>query len=133
MSHRRVIDKFRALAKDNNGAALIIFTLFLVPMVLIVGVGVDYARALVVKQRLVNAADAVAIAVGRDPSLNQSEIQTTANAYIAAHYGGEDFGEVTATSVVADTSNVNIQIRAQFNTSILRLVGVDTICHCSQQ
>ena len=127
MSQRRIIDSFRALAKDNNGAALIVFTLFLVPMVLIVGVGVDYARALVVKQRLVNAADAVAIAVGRDPGLNEAQIQTTANAYIAAHYGSEDFGTVTATSIAADTSNVNIQIRAQFNTSILRLVGVDTI------
>ena len=47
---------------DSNGAALIIFTIFLVPMIFLVGAGVDYARALVVKQRLVNAADAVAIA-----------------------------------------------------------------------
>ena len=84
MSLRHIGEKFRTLASDNNGAALIIFTIFLVPMIFLVGAGVDYARALVVKQRLVNAADAVAIAIGRDPGLDQTQILATANAYIAA-------------------------------------------------
>lgn len=109
---------------DREGAVLVIFTLFLFVLISVVGVGVDYARALVVKQRLINASDAAAIAIARQPSLTDAEITTVANAFIEAHYGSADFGHVTGRSITTETNGVSIRLTAQMETSILRAVGI---------
>lgn len=121
---RRVFGRF---SQNQDGAALLIFTIFLGILIAAVGAGIDYARALVVQQRLINAADATAVAVARNPSLSEAEVQTMANAYINAHYADSDFGEVTARSVLTEDDKVSVELRAQMGTSIMQLVGVGSV------
>ncbi len=112
---------------DREGAALIFFTLFLFVLIFLVGAGVDYAGALVVKQRLINASDATAVAIARNPALTEAEIATVANAFIEAHYGSSDFGTVTARTITTEPNVVNVQLTAQMETSILRAVGIGSV------
>jgi len=63
----RLLDGFSA---DNRGAIAILFGIMLIPLLLGVGLSIDYARALRVKQHLGSAVDAAALAVGSWPDLN---------------------------------------------------------------
>ena len=63
-----------SLAKDERGSINILFAFSVIPLVGMVGLGVDYSVAQSVKHKLDNAADSAAIAA-----------VATAKAYIAAH------------------------------------------------
>ncbi len=58
----------RSFSSDRRGNVAIIFALTAIPAMLITGIGVDYAKALSVRSKLQNAADAAALA-GANPVL----------------------------------------------------------------
>ena len=58
----------RRLPGDDKGAVAIIFGLMIIPLVLAIGVGVDYARAVQFKAQLQSATDSAALA-GASPWL----------------------------------------------------------------
>lgn len=74
----------RRLATDDKGAVAIIFGLMLIPLVLAVGVGVDYARAVQFKAQLQAAVDDSALA--------------GASAYVSSDSTGQALGTTAATN-----------------------------------
>lgn len=57
----RVTDRFR---RDERGAALLLATVFMLTLFSVVAVAIDFGQAMVLKQKLHNAADAAVLAVG---------------------------------------------------------------------
>lgn len=74
--HVNARHRFGSLRRGTSGNVSILFALSLIPMVGLVGLGIDYGMALNAKAKLDNAADAAAIAA-----------VATAKAYIAANSG----------------------------------------------
>ena len=63
-----------------------LFGLALIPIVLGVGVAVDYGRALMVRERMQSALDAATLAVGSWPGLSDAQMQAKAQEYFNANY-----------------------------------------------
>src|SRR5436190_3432494 len=80
---RALLESF-AFSKGANVA--MIFGLSLVPVTLGAGVGLDMARAMVVRARLTEALDAAGLAVGSTTGLDQTKMQTMAQQYFNANY-----------------------------------------------
>ena len=74
----------RRLSGDDKGAVAIIFGLMLIPLILAIGVGVDYARAVQFKAQLQAATDNSALA--------------GASAYVASGTAGQTLGTTAATN-----------------------------------
>ena len=115
------------LRRDESGAVLPTFTVAAVTLLLITAVGVDYGSALVVKQKLTNAADAAALAVGGDPTLTQAEADAKAEAFIKAHYPDADFGDLVDFKVVPTATQVDVTVNARIPTTFLKIARIDTI------
>ena len=64
----------------------VLFGLGLIPMVLGVGVAVDYGRALMVRERMQGALDAATLGVGSWPGLSEAQMQSKAQEYFNANF-----------------------------------------------
>jgi Flp pilus assembly protein TadG len=118
---------FRRLAGDQRGAALVLFTVFLVPLLTVVAVGVDLSRFLLIKQRLVNAADAAALAVGTRPNLSEEEATAMAEAFIRAHYRDEGMSHLQGFTVTPSPTQIDVSVHAQMETTFLKVLNVSML------
>jgi Flp pilus assembly protein TadG len=124
---RVVVSTLRRLRRDERGAALLVFTLFLVPLLAVTAVSIDLSRALLIKQKLANAADAAALAVGTEPNLTSEDATTMAQAYIRAHYPDSYFGDVQSFGVVTTATQVDVSITARIPTTFLQVLNMSTM------
>lgn len=86
---RVVFSILRRIGCDNRGAVLLTFTIAILPLLrVVVAVAVDLSQILLVKQKLTNAVDAAAIAVGRHPELADTGTSSLAEAYAASGDAG---------------------------------------------
>lgn len=117
----------RRMTLDRAGNIAIIFALSAIPLLTAVGGAVDFSRALLAKQRLGAAIDAAALAVGTMTEADEDELQAAAQAYFAANYPDDILGTPTAIEVTIDGDTVNIVAHAQLESTLLALIGIDTI------
>jgi len=78
----------RRLPGDDKGAVAIIFGLMIIPLVLAIGVGVDYARAVQFKAQLQSATDSAALA--------------GASAYVSSGTAGQTLGTAAAANYMSN-------------------------------
>ena len=83
--------------KSDRGNIAMMFAITLVPLVIAAGAGLDFARAMLVRQQMGEALDAAALAVGSTPNLTQSSAQALAQTYFNANYtvAQTDYGTPT--------------------------------------
>src|SRR5262249_2354075 len=86
-------------AKDARGNAAMIFALTSVAIIGAGGVGVDLARAMVAKNRMADALDAAALAVGTTQGLTNAQMQDMAQKYFNANYTSTSYGTPTPVTV----------------------------------
>lgn len=125
--YRVLLSVGERLCRDERGAVLPMFTLAMLSMLLVTAVAIDFGSALVVKQKLISAADAAALAVGSEPQLTNAEASAKAEAFIRAHYPDTDFGDLTGFTVNTDAKQVDVSVTARIPTTFLQVANINTI------
>src|SRR5262249_43351791 len=87
------------LRRDTRGAVLIKFTIAFLPLLSVAAVAMDLSRVLVVKQKLTNAVDAAALAVGRQFGHDDIDLTALARSFINANYTTASVGDLTNLAV----------------------------------
>ncbi len=82
----RLAAKARAFLRAKRGNVAMIFGLAVIPLAIAAGAGLDYARAMLVRQQMGEALDAAALAIGSTSGVTQSTAQTMAQQYFNANY-----------------------------------------------
>src|SRR3989337_2789053 len=118
----------RSFAQDAKGNVAILFGLALIPILLGVGAAVDYGRALVVRERMADAADAAGLAIGSWPGLTQAELKTKAQQFFNANYPPSSIGTVGTLNVsfVGDEA-ITITVSGEVPTTFMQLANIDTV------
>ena len=98
--------KIQAFARSKRGNVAMLFALTLMPMLLIVGIGIDVARTLSARTTLQGAADAGALAAATEA---ETTLQSGANS-AAAQYAGQLAGQQV---FYANTSKIARWLGAQ--------------------
>lgn len=115
------------LAKDQSGNALVIMAAAVVPMIAMVGSGIDMSRAFMAKARLQQACDAAVLAGRREQGDGAftTAVQDQANRYFAFNYPTGIYGTSAKTFVAsAGASNqVNGVATATLPTSVIGFFG----------
>jgi len=129
---KTIAAKVRAFARAKRGNVAMMFGLAMVPLVISAGVGLDYARAMLVRQQMSEALDAAALAVGSTPGLTVSTVQPVAQKYFAANYTIDQTAFGAPSQVVVNTfdpvlGTVQLSTTANMPTILMSIVGITTM------
>ena len=117
----------RGFACETKGSAAILFGLALIPIVLGVGVAIDYGRALIVREHMADAADAAALAIGSWPGLTQDEQKAKAQQFFDANFPPTKIGTVGALDVKFEGDDIKVTVSGEVPTTFMKLANIDTI------
>ena len=121
-------DCLRRFARSRRGNVAMIYGLALVPLALAAGGGLDYARAVVVRNSMTEALDAAALAVGSTPGLSTAQMQTLAQQYFNANYHeSSDYGTPSALTVSPSGQSFVVSTSDTMPTTMLKMVGINTM------
>jgi len=130
---RALTSKLREFCVSRRGSVAIIYAVALIPLMLAVCGGLDYARAVMVRTAMTQALDAAALALGATKNLSDADAQKLANEYFKANYNvSSDFGTpggsngAFVVNVVRSGQSIVLSISDQMPTTVLRIVGFDT-------
>ncbi len=112
--------------EDRRGAVALLFGLTFIPMVVGVGLGIDYARAQSLKKQLGHALDAAALAVGSWQGLSGTEVEQKAKDFFNANFEPK-YGTSGEISVIVNGSIIEISVTGHVDTAIMGIVGIDRI------
>jgi Flp pilus assembly protein TadG len=115
--------------QDVRGNVAILFGFAIIPVMLGVGVSVDYGRALLVRERMQSALDAATLAVGSWPGLSDAEMQQKAQVYFNANYPttSNHFGTVSPLNLSVSGNKIVVSVSASVPTVIMRIVNIDHV------
>ena len=126
-SARKLLATARDFLRCKRGNIAMMFGIALVPLMIGAGAGLDFARAMMVRQQMAEALDAAALAIGSTPGLNATAAQTLAQKYFDANYTVDtgQYGTVTLNPPVYD-NNGSVALTATNNmpTVLMKLAGI---------
>ena len=117
----------KRLIQDVRGNVAILFGLAIIPLALGVGVGVDYGRALLVRERMQSALDAATLAVGSWPGLSDTEMKTKAQEYFDANYPSNSFGAVSPLTLSTSGNTIVVSASGSVPTTFMRIANIDDV------
>lgn len=121
----------RAFLRSRRGNVAMMFGLALVPLMVAAGAGLDFTRAMLVRQQMSEALDAAALALGSSTGLNQASATSLAQSYFNANYTVDQsaFGAATLAAFTYTPSGGTVTLTATDNmpTVLMKLVGVRTV------
>ena len=117
----------RHAARAEGGNLAMIFALSLVPLATAAGAAIDLNRAFIVQQRLERALDAAGLAVGASPRSTDEEMLAQAQAFFDANYDESELGVPGTLQLTAGQSRVTLSATAELPTTLMSIVGFDTL------
>jgi Flp pilus assembly protein TadG len=113
----------RCLKDDERGAILIYFTVALFALLPVAGAAMDLGHVFLVKQRLTNAADSAALAIGRRPNLTSDQATALLESFIRARYTGN-----LKSVAVSDTgTQVNVTITVTVPMTFMQVLNTQSV------
>jgi Flp pilus assembly protein TadG len=114
----------KSFRRDERGAVVILFGLAVVPIMGLVGVGLDYARALGEKSGLQDAVDAAALAAVKTKTLQTSERTAIAKAMFDAN---KPAGLTVIPTVDATSGRVVVTASVRVPTTLMKVLHFDDV------
>jgi Flp pilus assembly protein TadG len=118
---------FARLRAGVSGNVAMIYALALVPTVGAAGAAVDLGQAMVVRQRLGEATDAAALALGSMVNLTDAQKQAKALEFINANIPGAALGDTASVVVTTGDNTITVKSTATVQTAFMGLLGVDEL------
>ena len=117
----------RAFGRSKSGNVAMLFGLAAIPLMVGVGAAVDYGRALLVRERMGNAADAAALAVGSWQGQTKAQLQVKARQYFDANFPPEILGAPASLNLNFSGNDVVVDVSGTVPTTMLRLANFQSI------
>lgn len=116
----------RDFLRNTRGNVALLFALSIIPIILAIGVAVDYGRALMVRERMADAADAAALAIGSWPDLTHAELTTKAQQFFDANFSSS-VGTPGALQVNFSGDDIIVQVSGPVPTTFMRLANFNSL------
>src|SRR5689334_12689343 len=106
------------------------FAISLMPLMVGAGAGLDFARAMLVRQQMSEALDSAALAVGSTAGLSQADAQALAQKYFDANYTVDksEYGSpVMAPPTYDAKGSITLSVSNAMPTVLIKLAGFNNI------
>ena len=110
--------------QERHGNVAILFAFSLIPLLLATGVAVDYGRAMMVRDRMADAADSAALAIGSWPGLTQAQMTTKAQQFFDANYPPSTLGTVGTVSVSFSGNDITATVSGTVKTTFMGIANI---------
>jgi Flp pilus assembly protein TadG len=117
----------RAFLADRRGAYSIILAICAIPLLLSVGVGVDYARYLSAQAHLQRVADAASLAMAASRAEDETALRKVGNEFIAANYNQNQVDNIRVASLQGTMERVDLTLEGTLPTTFMALGHIDTL------
>lgn len=120
----------KEFGRAEQGATAVIFGIVCIVVLLAGGVGLDMARAMVMKSRLADALDAAGLAVGSTTGLTQTQMTALAQKYFDANYPNTALGthgDVSVTISGTNGSTISLAVTGTVPTTLMQLANINTL------
>jgi Flp pilus assembly protein TadG len=127
---RRLTQKLRSIGRDRRGNVAIIFALSLLPIIGLIGAGIDYGHAISVRVALQAGLDSTALMLTKKATtLTSGQLQTLAQNYFTALFNRPEAQNVsiTATYTTNGGSQVVVSGSANVATNFMQVMGFHTL------
>lgn len=127
---RRLARNLLSIGRDRRGNVAIIFALSLLPIVGLIGAGIDYSHATSVRVALQAALDSTALMLSKKATaLTSGQLQTLAQNYFTALFNRPEAQSVsiTATYTTNGGSQVIVTGSANVATNFMQVMGFHTL------
>jgi Flp pilus assembly protein TadG len=120
-----MLKKFKA---NQSGNVMMMFSLALIPLIGVIGVAVDYARATSMKESLQAAIDTTALSLASASSEDsQSELELRAEQFLNRTFEKRGVMTLTPVRVQRRGGEIAINVNAVMPTSFMKVLGVNTV------
>lgn len=120
--------KFRALLSSAGGNVALTFGLLLIPIVVLMGGGVDVAHGISVKSEMQKAADATALEVCKTAAtVTPGQLEQSATSFFDGDFNRPEVKNVAVTAISSGQSSgckVTVTASANMQTAFLSLIGM---------
>ncbi|ODS01675.1 hypothetical protein AUC69_05280 [Methyloceanibacter superfactus] len=116
-----------SFARETGGNVAVLFGLALIPIMIGVGGAVDYGRALLVRERMADAADAAALAIGSWSGLTEAELKVKGQKFFNANYPPSELGTAGAIDVKFVGDNIKVNVSGSVPTTFMELANIPSI------
>ncbi len=113
--------------QERRGNVAILFGFALIPLLLATGAAVDYGRAMMVRDRMADAVDSAALAMGSWPDLSQADLTVKAQQYFDANYPPSTLGTVGKVNVSFSGDDITVSVTGQVKTTFMGVANIDNI------
>jgi len=117
----------RNLLSDRRGNVAVIFAGAAIPLLVGLGVAVDYGRAVVTRSRLADAVDSAVLAIGSQPAMSDADAKTAITKWVDAQVKGAAIGSWQVDSVTQTGGAIHVTASGSVPTTLAGLVGVKTL------
>ncbi|WP_319412936.1 pilus assembly protein TadG-related protein [uncultured Cohaesibacter sp.] len=125
---RETEGKARSFRRDESGAIAIIFVVSLIPIIMMLGAAVDYARVALARSEAQDALDAATLAaVKQIGTLSDSDITSMINAYVAANGPSDSKVIIDKTEISDDPTSIQAWATGTTDMTFMRFAGINTI------
>jgi Flp pilus assembly protein TadG len=115
-----------SLLRQRAGTVIVAFAIMAPVIIGTGGAAMDFAEAYLVRQRLGNALDASALAAAASSS-DPDTVRDRVHKFFEANYPEDKIGVTYDLDVRQDGDDVTVSAKADYNTSFLRVLGIDKI------
>ncbi|MCV6577082.1 MAG: pilus assembly protein TadG-related protein, partial [Cohaesibacter sp.] len=114
--------------RNDDGAVAIIFALSIMPLIMLGGAAIDYARASNQQQQVQDAVDAAVLAaVNRIPLQNDNEVKTLIRSYVAANVPNGTAANVNLIAIDRKNNKIRAWAHGSTDTYFMKLARVDSM------
>ncbi len=117
----------RRFGADRRGASLLLFALTIIPLLVGIGLSIDYGRSLMARHRLSLAIDAAALAAGSWPDLTEQQIEAKVMDYFRANFPPDTDANPDSIDVVKTDDRITVTATGHVETILLHFAGFQKI------
>ncbi len=117
----------KSFLSDKSGNFGIIMGMLLLPLLLSVGLSVDYSRYLSAESHLQELADVASLALAGSREEDEVKLEAIANDFVAANIGMSKFDAVEIVDLNTENGQIDLDLKSTINTYFMGLANIDTL------
>ena len=124
----RLPRKLKAFKRDEQGAIALLFALILLPMMLLMGAGIDYSRSVIDRSQAQDALDAAVLAtVKQVPYLTDGELRNMVESFVSANTPAASNINVDLVEISRNPNTLKVWASGSTKMTFMKLAHVETV------
>lgn len=110
--------------KDRSGTFAVAAVLVAIPLMLSVGLAVDYSRQVAARNHIQELADGASLALAASRETDEAKLRQMAEDFVAANLSDRNLGTVEIANLNSSNDQIDLTLKSQINTTFMRLANV---------